>query len=204
MDGTTLPRLFAAMLGGMALAVAAQDNEAALQSAVPTSVPAQSSVVQAPLLQARLRVNAIGRVAPDGSTARVEQSVWAGRGPFNVGLQWQGPLQPGLASTSLVPPQAGRNPRYHGNGRAELHMGVAVDLGERARLELTHPLKNQTAPVDPLAPPLVNDMRLSLELRPSKPLAGLRSGLRLELSRQSTLSVKPRGGGVGVAYNSTF
>lgn len=216
MDGTTLPRLFAAMLGGLALSVVAQESETALQptvsnslpaslpSSLPSSLSAPSPVVQTPLLQSRLRVNAIGRVAPDGSTARVEQSLWAGRGPFNVGLQWLGPLQPGLASTSLVPTQAGRNPLYHGNGRAELHMGVAVDLGERARIELTHPLKNQATPLDPLGPPEINDMRLSLELRPSKPLSDLRSGLRLELTRQSMLTVRPRSGGVGISYNSKF
>lgn len=192
------------MLGGLALAVGAQESDALPQSAVPVSVPPS---LQQPLLQSRLRVSPLARIAPDGSTARVEQSLWAGRGPINVGLQWQGPLHPvppGFASTSLVPPQAGRNPLYHGNGRAELHMGVALNLSERARVELTHPLKNQATPIDPLAPPLANDMRLSLELRPSKPLAGLRSGLRVELSRQSMLTVKPRGGGLGISYNSTF
>lgn len=218
MDATTLPRLFAAMLGGLALAVVAQESDAPLQAAAQAAVPPslQSPMTspmtsvqspQQPLLQSRLRVSPLARIAPDGSTARVEQSLWAGRGPVNIGLQWQGPLQPvpsGSVSTSLVPRQAGRHPLYHGNGRAELSMGVAVDLSERARVELTHPLKNQATPVDPLAPPVANDMRLSLELRPNKPLSGLRSGLRVELSRQSTLSVKPRGGGLGISYNSTF
>lgn len=132
----------------------------------------------------------------------MEQGLWARRGRVSLGLQarWQ-TLRPAAEAPGTLPPAA------LSSEPASLHVGVAVDLGGRTRVELTQALGNgssATTPTLPGAPPGEAGMRLSLQLRPAKPMEGLGNGFRVALDSRSRLTLKPRGGGLAVQYNSSF
>lgn len=137
-------------------------------------------------------------------TSNLEQTLWARRGKLALGVQWQGRVQ-------SARPDGPLNVLNRNDPPNSLHMGLAVDVSERARVELTRPMDTSAAN----APAFQgvgstsglynsNGMRLSLEVKSSKPMAGLRNGLRLAVTSQSQVTLKPRHGGLSVHYNGTF
>lgn len=153
----------------------------------------------APPLDLSLRLSPEPR-AP--ALLNMEQGLWARRGRVSLGLQarWQ-TLRPAAEGPGTLPPAA------LSSEPASLHMGVAVDLGARTRVELTQALASG-APAGHAALPGTTPgeagMRLSLQLRPAKPMEGLGNGFRVALDSRSRLTLKPRGGGLAVQYNSSF
>lgn len=94
-------------------------------------------------------------------------------------------------------------------------MGVSVDTGERSQLFVQTPLLNEDAynpararlgevPPGPDAMSQQRQVRMGLVFNTKSQVADLRKGLRMELSGQTTLTLKPRGGRVGVAFQKTW
>lgn len=144
------------------------------------------------------------RVSPEllapvnGPTRTLEQTVWARRGKLAVGMSWQGRVQ-NLRVDGPVSALSRNDPA------SRLHMGLAVDVSERARIELSKPFEQNVTSTALNGQTTSNDgVRLSLELKSSKPMAGLRNGVRLAVTSQSQVLLKPRRGGLAVYYNGNF
>lgn len=128
------------------------------------------------------------------SLLNLEQSLWARHGRFSLGLQarmqsWR-PESEGLPSLPVAA------------APTRLHMGLALDLDRQARVELSMPLEAGSSEFG--LPPRPQGLRLALELRPVNQLASLRTGWRVQLDSHSRLTLKPRGGGLGLYYHSSF
>ncbi len=129
---------------------------------------------------------------PVGTPVRALQTmVWAVRPAlqpgFGVEQRWTQPsaLGSGLAGTPEV----------------NLLVGLRLDAGPRAHLTWQTPLWRRDAQ-NPEAQP--RQMRVALALLPQDPYADLRRGLltKIELSGQTTLALRPRGGRFGVLLTS--
>ena len=130
----------------------------------------------------------------------LEQSLWARHGRLSLGLQarmqtWR-PETEGLPAAPAAP------------APTRLHMGLALDLSPQTRVELSAPLEASPEPGDALArnglQARPQGLRLALELRPVNRVAQLRAGWRVELDSRSKLTLRPRGGGLGLYYHSNF
>ena len=90
--------------------------------------------------------------------------------------------------------------------------GVSLATGPRSHLIVQTPVMNATSSAspralmadDPLAQEQGRQVRMGLVFNTKKPLADLRQGFRMELSGQTTLAVKPRGGKIGLAFQKIF
>lgn len=147
-------------------------------------------------VSARLSPEVLSPVNTPSST--VEQTLWARRGKLAVGVQWQGRVQ----NLRVDGPANALNRNDQAN--TSLHMGVALDVSERARIELTRPFDQNSVPAIANAAPGAGGMRLSLDVKSSKPMSGLRNGLRLSVTSQGQVTLKPRRGGLAVYYNGSF
>jgi hypothetical protein len=96
---------------------------------------------------------------------------------------------------------------------AGLLVGVAVDTGERSQLTLQTPLFNASPQPGMLGTAGFDDaltgqdsrqMRMGLVFNTKKPYSDLRRGVRFELSGQTTLSFRPRGGRVGLTLQTKY
>ena len=172
---------------------AAAQAQSVEQQALQTQPAAQQ-----PLLKATTRLSPELNTRSNVPTAQLEQSLWAGRGPVNVGVQWQGRVQAYRPDASPVWNTA----VYSGSESGNVAMGMAVNVTDRTRIELTRPFESNA--VRGNAPVPGQGVKLSLEVRPVNKMAGLRRGLRVELASNSTLTFRPRGGGLSVYYNSSF
>lgn len=116
-------------------------------------------------------------------TAGTRTMMWSRSGSVQLGL---GVDRPGAApptSTAFGPTPASR-----------VVLGASIDTSATTQLRWQTPLP-ATLTHDALQQPQV--MEVSLVLKPQDPLASLRRGalMRLELSGQTQLSLRPRGGG---------
>lgn len=132
--------------------------------------------------------------------------VWAGRSTIaQQTMLWveppQGRLSLGVgveqrASRSLAPAVAG------------VLVGVALTTSQRSQLTLQTALLNASRPSsDELWMPPgseTREVRMGLLFHTSNRYAQLRRGVRVELSGQTTLSFRPRGGRIGVTLQSRW
>lgn len=91
--------------------------------------------------------------------------------------------------------------------QAGLLVGVSLATGQRSELVLQTPLLNAPRPMP--EPGLASahearQLRMGLVFDSSKPYDDLRRGVRVELSGQTTVSFKPRGGRIGVTVQSRW
>lgn len=123
----------------------------------------------------------------------VQTMVWAMRPALQLGLgvvveqRWTPPGAPGPVSPSTQD--------------AHLLVGLRLDAGPRAYLVWQAPLwrpESQNGAIQ------ARQMRVALALLPQDPYADLRRGLliKVELSGQTTLALRPRGGHFGVLLTS--
>ena len=129
---------------------------------------------------------------PAASPGRVVQTmVWVARPALQLGLgveqRWALPGAPGAATPAA--PGAG------------LLVGLRLDAGPRAHLTWQAPLGRPDTQYGEVQP---RQMRVALALLPQDPYADLRRGLltKVELSGQTTLALRPRGGRFGVLLTS--
>ena len=95
---------------------------------------------------------------------------------------------------------------------AAMLAGVSMATGERSQIFAQTPLLAESANnnSNPLAQPLnpnqlqPRQVRVGMVFNTKNPYADLRKGLRMELSGQSTLSFRPRGGKIGVAFQKVW
>lgn len=91
--------------------------------------------------------------------------------------------------------------------QAGLLLGVSLTTGQRSELVLQTPLLNasRTVPEPGLASAdEARQLRMGLVFDSRKPYEDLRRGVRVELSGQTTVSFKPRGGRIGVTVQSRW
>ncbi|MCU7369701.1 hypothetical protein PEC18_02135 [Paucibacter sp. O1-1] len=91
--------------------------------------------------------------------------------------------------------------------QAGLLLGVSLATGQRSELVLQTPLLNasRTVPEPGLASAdEARQLRMGLVFDSRKPYEDLRRGVRVELSGQTTVSFKPRGGRIGVTVQSRW
>ena len=129
---------------------------------------------------------------PAASPGRVVQTmVWVARPALQLGLgveqRWALPGAPGAATPAA--PGAG------------LLVGLRLDAGPRAHLTWQAPLGRPDTQYGDVQP---RQIRVALVLLPQDPYADLWRGLltKVELSGQTTLALRPRGGRFGVLLTS--
>ena len=144
----------------------------------------------------------------DRSNSARQTMVWAdhSRSGLGVGIgveqrQAYGPVAAGLGG-------GGSQPQMEGG----VLVGASLATGPRSHLTVQTPL--QSSGVSQLRSPLADDpqfrqdeqrqVRIGLVFNSKKPLADLRKGFQMELSGQSTLAVKPRGGKIRVAFQKVW
>nr|WP_316643746.1 hypothetical protein [uncultured Roseateles sp.] len=134
-------------------------------------------------------------------TAR-QTMVWAvhssGLG-FGIGVEQRNSTFAGLGTQRLsfdsTTPQAG------------MLMGLSMATGNRSYLTLQTPLLSSTARPSSEDGLLLQDarqLRMGLVFQTRNKYADLRQGLRMELSAQTTLSVRPRAGRLGFTVQSSW
>ena len=129
---------------------------------------------------------------PAAGTGRVVQTMaWWDRPAVQWGLgveqRWTLPGTPGSATPGMTD--------------AGLLVGLRLDAGPRAHLTWQAPLGRADTQYGEVQP---RQMRVALSLLPQDPYADLRRGLltKVELSGQTTLALRPRGGRLGVLLTS--
>ena len=125
---------------------------------------------------------------------------------FGIGVEQRRPYGP--AALSGV--RDGSQPQMEGG----LLVGASLATGPRSHLVVQTPLQALRAstanPRSLLAddPQFAQDqqrqVRVGLVFNSKKPLADFKKGFQMELSGQSTLAVKPRGGKIGVAFQKVW
>ena len=132
---------------------------------------------------------------PAASPGRVVQTmVWVVRPALQLGLgveqRWAMPGAPGAPGAATP-----------GARDAGLLVGLRLDAGPRVHLTWRAPLWRPDAQNGEVQP---RQMRVALALLPQDPYADLRRGLltQVELSGQTTLALRPRGGRFGVLLSS--
>lgn len=135
-----------------------------------------------------------------GSQAQTQTMLWARRERLGLGFGVEQRWPPvGMAPAHAAAP-AGRD--------AGMRVGLSWATGESSQITWSAPLLPQRLGDGGAWPgvdrPAERDLRLGLEFRKTDALANLRRGtlLKLELSRETTLSLKPRGGRLGLTLTS--
>ncbi|WP_431256600.1 hypothetical protein ACQ86G_17955 [Roseateles chitinivorans] len=103
-----------------------------------------------------------------------------------------------------------QNLRPGAAGDAGVLVGLAMPTGPRSHAFVQTPLVDaQRAQIDDLNVPGLNNrdqrqVRVGLAFNSRKPYADLRKGFKMELSGQSSLTFRPRGGRVGVTFQKIW
>ncbi|WP_377154032.1 hypothetical protein ACFJIX_19750 [Roseateles sp. UC29_93] len=103
-----------------------------------------------------------------------------------------------------------QNLRPGAAGDAGVLVGLAMPTGPRSHAFVQTPLIDaQRAQIDDLNVPGLNNrdqrqVRVGLAFNSRKPYADLRKGFKMELSGQSSLTFRPRGGRVGVTFQKIW
>lgn len=168
----------------------------AAHSGVADAAAAESPGLTFELTRQQTTLPLIGRSAA-GPDLAAQTMLWAGRGAFAVGLgveqRWRRPLNG--ADGEALP------------GEGDLMLGLAVSPTNRTRFSLQWPSPPE-APrtAGSLIAPSARQVRLALTFKRSDPYATLRSGAltKLEISSQTALALRARGGRVGVALTSRW
>ncbi|MDY0745403.1 hypothetical protein SNE35_12850 [Paucibacter sp. R3-3] len=143
----------------------------------------------------------------DRTNSARQTMLWAehARSGLGVGIgveqrQAYGPAAAGLSGS-------GSQPQMEGG----VLVGASLATGPRSHLIVQTPLQSSSAnPRSQLAddPQFSQDqqrqVRVGLVFNSKKPLADFKKGFQMELSGQSTLAVKPRGGKIGVAFQRVW
>ena len=138
-----------------------------------------------------LAASGLGGLSAAGPGRVVQTMVWWDRPAVQWGLGVEQrctlPGTPGSATPGM--PDAG------------LLVGLRLDAGPRAHLTWQAPLGRADTQFGEVQP---RQMRVALSLLPQDPYADLRRGLltKVELSGQTTLALRPRGGRLGVLLTS--
>jgi hypothetical protein len=143
----------------------------------------EAPTAQRPALQLAVEPALVAPVPGLGPAAPgLRTMLWSGRGPWRLGL--------GLEQALPTPPGPFSGPAP----QPRMLLGASMDTSEHLALNWRTPLPAAQAR-EALQQP--QTMEFSLVLKPSDRLAGLRRGtlMRLELSGQTQLSLRPRGGG---------
>ena len=130
--------------------------------------------------------------SPAASPGRVVQTmVWLARPllQWGLGVEQRWALPGALGAATPAAPDVG------------LLVGLRLDAGPRAQLIWQAPVGRPDTPYGELQP---RQMRVALALLPQDPYADLRRGLltKVELSGQTMLALRPRGGRLGVQLTS--
>ncbi|MDH0867692.1 hypothetical protein [Mitsuaria sp. GD03876] len=144
--------------------------------------------------------------APQATQTMLWAKPWSGSGlRLGVGVEQRGTaIGGGLYSTPY------QNLRPGAAGDAGVLVGLAMPTGPRSHAFVQTPLVDATrSQIDDLnVPGLANhdarQLRVGLVFNSRKPYADLRKGFRMELSGQSSLTFRPRGGRVGVTFQKTW
>jgi len=143
----------------------------------------------------------------DRSNSARQTMLWAdhARSGLGVGIGVEQRRPYGPAALSGV--RDGSQPQMEGG----VLVGASLATGPRSHLVVQTPLQPSSAnPRSLLAddPQLAQDqqrqVRVGLVFNSKKPLADFKKGFQMELSGQSTLAVKPRGGKIGVAFQKVW
>lgn len=144
--------------------------------------------------------------APHATQTMLWARPWQGSGMrLGVGVEQRGAaLGGGLYATPY------QNLRPGAAGDAGVLVGLAMPTGPRSHAFVQTPLFDaQRAQVDDLNVPGFNardqrQVRFGLAFNTRKPYADLRKGFKMELSGQSSLTFRPRGGRVGVTFQKIW
>ena len=134
----------------------------------------------------------------DRTQAARQTMLWAehARSGLGVGIGVEQRRPYGSAAMASMAGQ-GNQPVMEGG----VLVGASLVTGPRSHLVVQTPLVNANTPRNPLIddPQFAQDqqrqVRMGLVFNTKKPYSDLRQGLRVELSGQTTLAIKPRGGG---------
>jgi len=144
--------------------------------------------------------------APQATQTMLWARPWSGSGlRLGVGVEQRGAaIGGGLYSTPY------QNARPGAAGDAGVLVGLALPTGPRSHAYVQTPLVDaQRAQIDELTVPGINNrdqrqVRVGMVFNTRKPYADLRKGFRMELSGQSSLTFRPRGGRVGVTFQKVW
>jgi hypothetical protein len=144
--------------------------------------------------------------APQATQTMLWAKPFAGSGlRLGVGVEQRGSaFGGGLYATPY------QNLRPGAAGDAGVLVGLAMPTGPRSHAFVQTPLVDaQRAQIDDLNVPGLNNrdqrqVRVGLAFNSRKPYADLRKGFRMELSGQSSLTFRPRGGRVGVTFQKIW
>lgn len=122
-------------------------------------------------------------------------------------MVWMRPRAGALGLGLGVEQREGLLPASGGERQAGLLVGVSLATGQRSELVLQTPLltASRTVPEPGLSSAdEARQLRMGLVFDSRKPYEDLRRGVRVELSGQTTVSFKPRGGRIGVTVQSRW
>jgi Spy/CpxP family protein refolding chaperone len=185
-------------------------ERARLQPARDASAGARYTVTQSaaePLATANQSAGAAGWYgrAPQATQTMVWAKPLSGKGlRVGVGVEQRGAaFGGGLYATPY------QNLRPGAAGDAGVLVGLAVPTGPRSHAFVQTPLLDaQRAQIDDLNVPGLNNrerqVRVGLAFNSRKAYADLRKGFKMELSGQSSLTFRPRGGRVGVTFQKIW
>ena len=148
-----------------------------------------------------------------GDTIR-QTMFWAehGRSGLGVGfgIEQRGPINGPYSSQGMAPQQQQQQQQLsQPEQSAGMLLGLSLATSERSHLTIQTPLMNASRnaylPDDPAARvDGQRQVRVGLVFNSKKPLADLRKGWRTELSGQSSVAVKLRGGRLGFAFQKSW
>lgn len=170
-------------------------------AALPTSSRLRLTQSDTQPLATAAQSGAVGAWYGQSPTARQTMlwaRPWAGRG-LAVGL--------GVEQRGAMPGGGPYSQWRHGAGPdSGVLLGLAVPTSQNTAVTLQTPLYESAQPgyneLDTLRES--RQVRVGLVFAKNKPYADLRKGFRMELSGQSSLTFRPRGGRVGVTFQSTW
>ena len=189
----------ASVRGEQSAAERAQTSIVADSASSATTTVVTQDLAAAPLVTGN---NAIGRsvVGPASLAPQASQTMmWAQRDRWAVGV---GVEQRGAVNVSTYQPAT--------VSRRGLLVGLSLATSERSKLVFHLPvanknmrLENDEAAMNGLP---VQRLRMGLEFRPKDRFTDLRRNvlMKVELSSQTTVSLKPRGNRLGIALNSNW
>ncbi|WP_144006992.1 hypothetical protein [Pelomonas sp. KK5] len=120
-----------------------------------------------------------------------------------IGVEQRRPYGPAALSAGI---NDGSQPQMSGG----VLVGASLATSPRSHLIVQTPLQSTSAPRNLLAddPQFQQDqqrqVRVGLVFNSKKPLADFKKGFQMELSGQSSLAVKPRGGKIGLAFQKVW
>jgi hypothetical protein len=184
-----LPRLLMALLPAAAALPAQAQTEAATAAALREQAPLRVELTQTTVAPAVTAVPAPGQSA--GFDTATQTTLWAGSARAAIGL---GVQQPWRAPAWAAPARADTA------RDGQLLLALALKTSTHSRLIWqTEPLAATSADGSAAPPPL------ALDLRHSNPYRSLlRGSLRMQLGRDTALTLKPRGRRIGVALSSQW